>query len=64
MANHLRVVVTETTEQQQHRLRPAVTAHAKERLQMLYSIKTGAVSTRSQLAQRIQRDESTIYRWR
>ena len=30
---------------------------------MLYSIKTGAVSTRTELAYRIKRDESTIYRW-
>jgi transposase-like protein len=63
MANQFKVAVKETTEELQHRLRRAVTAHTKERLQMLYSIKTGAVSTRYELAQRIQRDESTIFRW-
>jgi transposase len=63
MANQFKVAVEETTEELQHRQRRATTAHTKERLQMLYSIKTGAVSTRSELAQRIQRDESTIYRW-
>jgi transposase len=63
MANQFKVAVKETTEELEHRHRRAVTAHTKERLQMLYSIKTEAVSTRSELAQRMQRDESTIYRW-
>ena len=63
MANQFKVAVEQTTEELQHRHRRATTAHTKERLQMLYSIKTGAVSTRSELAQRIQRDESTIFRW-
>lgn len=63
MANHLKVAVKETTEELRHRLKRAITAHSKERLQMLYWIKTGVVSTRAELAQRLERDESTIYRW-
>jgi hypothetical protein len=41
MANHFKVAVKETSEQLQHRLRRAITAHSKEQLQMLYWIKTG-----------------------
>lgn len=63
MANNFQVVVKETKEELQHRLRRAVSAHTQERLQMLYSIQTGAVSTRMELAQRLGRNESTIYRW-
>jgi transposase len=63
VANQFKVAVKETSEQLQHRLRRAVTVHSKERLQMLYLIKTGAVSSRQELAQRMERDESTIYRW-
>ncbi|HEY9672690.1 MAG TPA: helix-turn-helix domain-containing protein [Waterburya sp.] len=63
MANQFKVAVEQTREELQHRHRRATTAHPKERLQMLYSIKTGAVSTSYELAQRIQRDDSTIYRW-
>ncbi len=60
MANHLKVAVKETREELRHRLKRAITAHTKERLQMLYWIKTGVVSTRAELAQRLERDESTL----
>lgn len=63
MGNHFKVAVKETKEELRHRLKRAITARAKERLQMLYWIKTGVVSTRAELAQRLERDESTIYRW-
>ncbi len=47
MANHFKVVVNQTPEELEHRLRRAVSVHSKERLQMLYWIKkTGGVSTR------------------
>jgi len=63
MANHFQVVVNQTSEELKHRLRRAVSVHSKERLQMLYWLKTGVVSTRAELAKRLERDQSTIYRW-
>ncbi len=50
MANQSKVAVKQTREELQHRLRRAITAHLKERLQMLYLIKLRAVSTRSALS--------------
>ncbi|WP_375480572.1 helix-turn-helix domain-containing protein [uncultured Nostoc sp.] len=63
MGNSFRVEVCESFEELQRRLRHAVTATTKERLQMLYWIKTGAIVTRQELSQRLGRDESTVYRW-
>jgi transposase len=63
MGNSFQVEVSESREQLQHRLRHAVTATTKERLQMLYWIKTKAIATRQELSQRLERDESTVYRW-
>lgn len=63
MGNHFKVEVSETYEELQHRLQRAVTACSKERLSMLYGLKTGAVSTRQQLAQQLGRNEATVYRW-
>jgi transposase len=63
MANHFKVVVNQISEELKHRLRRALSVHSKERLQMLYWIKTGVVSTRAELAQRLERDQFTIYRW-
>jgi hypothetical protein len=58
MANHFKVAILETPEEQQHRLRKAITAHTKERLKMLYWVKSRLVSTRSELAQQIKRVRS------
>jgi transposase len=63
MANQLKVAVKETTEELRHRLKRAISVHNQERLQMLYWIKTRTVSTRAELAERLERNESTIYRW-
>ena len=63
MANHFQVTVKETAQELQHRLKRVASAHSQQRLQMLYWIKKGVVSTRVELAQRLERDESTIYRW-
>jgi transposase len=63
MANQFKVAVKETTEELRHRLKRALSAHNQERLQMLYWIKTRTVSTRAELAERLERNESTIYRW-
>ncbi|MCC5619105.1 helix-turn-helix domain-containing protein [Nostoc sp. CHAB 5836] len=63
MGNSFQVEVSESQEELQHRLRHALTATTKERLQMLYWIKVSAIATRQELAQRLGRDESTVYRW-
>lgn len=63
MGNHFRVEIGESHEELQHRLRHAVTATTKERLQMLDWIKIGAIATRKELSQRLGRNESTVYRW-
>jgi transposase len=63
MANQFKVAVKETTQELRHRLKRALSAHNQERLQMLYWIKTRTVSTRAELAERLERNESTIYRW-
>lgn len=41
----------------------AVTGATKERVQMLYWLKTKAIATRVELSQRLGRNESTVYRW-
>ena len=63
MGNKLRVEVRESCEELQHRLRHAVTGATKERVQMLYWLKTKALATRKELSQRLGRNESTVYRW-
>ena len=63
MGNSFQVEVSESQEELQHRLRHAVTGTTKERLQMLYWLKVGAIATRQELSQRLERDESTVYRW-
>ncbi|MEH2252770.1 hypothetical protein [Nostoc sp.] len=51
MGNSFQVEVCESQEELQHRLHHAVTATTKERLQMLYWIKVGAIATRQELSQ-------------
>lgn len=63
MANHFKVDISETQQEIKHRLERASTAASKERLQMLYWIKTQRIATRQELAQQLGRDESTLYRW-
>lgn len=63
MGNKFQVEVSESVEELKHRLHHAVTSSTKERVQMLYWIKQGAIATRKELSQKLGRDESTIYRW-
>ena len=44
-------------------LKHATQASSKERLQMLYWLKSGQLTTRQAIAQRLGRDEATITRW-
>ena len=63
MGNKFQVEVSETVQELKHRLHHAVTCSTKERVQMLYWIKSGAIATRKELSQKLGRDESTIDRW-
>lgn len=63
MGNKFQVEVNESVAELKHRLRHAITSSTQERVQMLYWIKQGAIVTRKELAQKLDRDESTIYRW-
>ena len=59
MGNKFQVEVNESVEELKHRLHHAVTSSTKERVQMLYWIKQGAIATRKELSQKLGRDEST-----
>ena len=63
MAGRLKVSVSESVEELKNRLSKSKTAREKERLQMLYWLKTGKVSTRKELTERLCRNEATITRW-
>lgn len=63
MANRFKAQVNETREELEHRLQRASSATSRERLQMLHWIRTHMIATRQELAQRLGRDESTVYRW-
>ena len=63
MARPLRIDITESLEELKHRLRHDPESRHHERLQMLYWLKQGLVSSRQQLSQLLNRTESTITCW-
>jgi transposase len=63
MANHFKVEISESLDTLKSLLKSQRSAQGKERLQMLYWLKSGQLKTRQDLARRLDRDESTIYRW-
>ena len=63
MGNKFEIEVNESEKELKHRLHHAVTASSRERLQMLYWLKSNAIATRKEISQKLGRDESTIYRW-
>jgi transposase len=63
MARPLTITITESREELEQRLRHETKAHQQERLQMLYWLKRGLVSNRQQIAQLLNRDDSTVTRW-
>jgi transposase len=63
MANQFKVEIAESLDILRQRLKTQTTAQGKERLQMLYWLKSGQLKTRQELASRLDRAESTIYRW-
>lgn len=63
MARPLKIEIRESLDYLEKSLRYAKTAYQKERLQMLWWLKSSQVTQHQQLAQRLGRDPSTITRW-
>jgi transposase len=63
MARSLRITIEESREELEHRLHHTSTASNKEKLQMLYWLKTGQAQNRQQLVKLLNRSEATITRW-
>lgn len=62
MSRPFQVEIYESQEELEKALKHATTASSKERLQMLYWLKSGQVSSRQGLAERLGRDQATITR--
>lgn len=63
MSRPFQIEISESQEELEKAVKHATTASSKERLQMLYWLKSGQVSSRRSLAERLGRDEATITRW-
>jgi transposase len=63
MARPLIITIAESREELEQRLQHETNARQQERLQMLYWLKRGLVSSRQQIAQLLNRDDSTVTRW-
>ena len=63
MARPLKVKINETVSELEKRLSNSITARERERIQMIYWLKTNQVLTRPELVNLLGRHESTITRW-
>jgi transposase len=63
MARQLIVAIAESAESLEKQLKHSRTASQKERLQMLWWLKTGQITQHQTLAKRLGRDGSTVTRW-
>ncbi len=63
MARTLNLDIKESSEELKHLLDKQTSVQMKERLQALYLLKTGTLSTLQELSSVLVRDPSTIYRW-
>lgn len=63
MARPFRIEIAESVEYLEKSLNKASRVSQKEKLQMLYWIKSGLVKQHQELAQRLERNPSTISRW-
>ncbi len=61
MGNKLKVEIIETVEELKQQLKHQKKGQEKERLQMLYWLKSGQVKSRQELALRLARNESIYY---
>jgi hypothetical protein len=64
MARQLILALAESAESLEQQLKNSRTASQKERLQMLWWLKTGQVTQDQTLAEGLGRDGSTVTRWR
>ena len=62
MSRPFQIEISESQEELELALKYSTSASSKERLQMLYWLKSGQVSSRQALAERLGRDEATITR--
>ena len=63
MGRPFQVEIVESREKLEKDLKQVRTASSKERLQMLYLLKSEQVSSRQELAKLLGRDQATITRW-
>jgi transposase len=63
MARPFKLDIQESAQQLEAQLKTARTANQKERLQMLWWLKTGQLTQHQEIAARLGRDLSTITRW-
>ncbi len=63
MANTLKLNITETREELKFFLDQQATSRGKERIQALYLIKIGEFNTLQDLADALERNPTTVYRW-
>ncbi|MCT7984758.1 helix-turn-helix domain-containing protein [Laspinema sp. A4] len=63
MARTLNLEIKESSEELKHLLDKQTSVQMKERLQALYLLKTGTLSSLQELSSVLVRDPSTIYRW-
>lgn len=63
MARPFNVEIKESLEHLEKTMQQTQTASSKERLQVLYWLKSGQVASRQELAKRLGRDNATITRW-
>lgn len=63
MAGRLKLAITETEEYLEKSLKQAKSGSQKERLQMLWWLKTGQVREHQELSRRLGRAPATITRW-
>ena len=63
MGRPFQVEIAESKEKLEKDLKQVRTASSKERLQMLYLLKSGQVNSRQELASLLGRDQATITRW-
>jgi IS30 family transposase len=62
MARPLSITITESREELEQRLQHETEARQQERLQMLYWLKRELVRSRQEIAQLLNRDDSTVTR--
>jgi transposase len=63
MGRPFQVEIAQSQERLEKDLKQVRTASSKERLQMLYLLKSGQVNSRKELASLLGRDQATITRW-